>query len=142
MAVGLEVSYIDVNGVPATNRLSIDAAANAATVAQQLKQLTNCKIVAANILTPVDISGLTSNTASATNNESAKFKMAISLTGPIPAGATRRPGTIIQVPAPVGTLINGASGDPTLAAFTALLAHVTTNRGEVLDTVKSVNYIR
>lgn len=142
MAVGLEISYLDVNGVPATNRLSIDAAANAAAVAALLKALTNAKIVSANILTPVDISGLAGNAAAAANVESAKFKMAISLTGPIPAGATRRPGTIIQVPAPLGTLINGTSGDPANAAFTALLTHVQTNRGETLDTVKSVNYVR
>jgi len=142
MAVELEISYLDVNGESATNSVSIDAAANAAATVQLFKNTSNCRVVKASIITPVDISGLTGNTSAAANVESAKFKMAVSLSGPIPSGATQRPRVTFQIPAPLGTLINGRSGDPANAAFTAFLAHVVSNRGEVLDTVDSVNYVR
>jgi hypothetical protein len=140
MASGMTVSYRDVNGITASNRFAIGDPADGPSLLAALDALTNAAIVESNTLTPVDLTGLSA--ASATNNESAKFKMAITMSGPIPTGGTVRPKVIIQIPAPLGTLINGLSGDPTNALFTALLAFITTNRGETLDKVDSVNYVR
>lgn len=140
MAVEMSVSYLDINGVSAKNVFAADDDAAAAALIPLLDALTNAKINAASYATPLDVSG--TSAASATNVESAKFKMAITMSGPIPAGGTQRPRVTLQIPAPLGTLINGLSGDPTNAAFTALLPYVVTNRGETLDRVDSVNYVR
>jgi hypothetical protein len=140
MAVELSVSYTDVNGVSAKNVFAVADAAGGAALLPLLDALSNAKISSAAVATPLDVSAL--GAAAAANNESAKFKMAITFSGAIPAGGTRRPRVTIQIPAPVGTLINGESGDPTNAAFTALLPYVKTSHGEAVDTVESVNYVR
>lgn len=142
MAVLLEVSWRDVNKVPASNRVSVDDAAAAATLLAKLKTLSNAEIEAAYILTPLDISGLAGNVAAANNVETAKTKMKITMSGPIPAGATARPTVTLGIPAPKGTYINGLEGDPTNADITALLTDVVSNRGETLNTVERVAYGR
>ena len=142
MAVLLEVSYIDAQGETSTNEFTVADLQAADFVLPKLKKLTNCKIIGARLIQPVNISTLANNTATAANVESAKFKMAISMTGPFAVGATAAPSVTLQIPAPVGTYVNGLSGDPTNADITTLLAEVLSNRGEPLDTVRRVSYVR
>jgi len=142
MAVELEVSYIDINGNTSTNSVAVDDLEGAGFLLPKLKKLTNCKILSARLVQPVDISGVLSNVAVASNVESAKFKMAISMTGPLSTGATSAPNVTIQIPAPVGTYVNGLSGDPTNADITTLLAEIRSNRGETLDTIRKVSYVK
>lgn len=141
MAQILEVSYLDAQGVVRTGEYTVADLESAEFLLPKLKKLTNCKIQSANLIQPVPLDGITSNVAVAANVESAKFKMGISMTGPRAVGATAAPSVNIQIPAPVGTYINGLSGDPTNADITTLLAEILSNRGETLDTVRKVSYV-
>lgn len=141
MAVELTVNYLDVNGETASNTCTVADMAAAVALLPKLKKLTNAAIVSASISTPVDISGVNNNTASNANNESAKFKMAVQMKGPKAAGATAAPSVKLEIPAPVGTYVNAKTGDPANADIQALLAQVLSNRGEALNTVKSVKYM-
>lgn len=138
----MTISYRDVNGVEATNRFTVADATAAAAALAKFKALTNAKIIDASYATPLDISGITGNTAAAANVESAKFKCAITLSGAIPTGGTSRPTVTLQIPAPLGSLVNAGTGDITNALVTTLLTTVQSNRGETLDTVDSVNFVR
>lgn len=142
MSVLLTISYQDINGVGSTNSFTV--ADNAAAVAScaAIKKLTNCKIMSAALATPVDISGVANNNAAANNVESAKFKMAVHLSANPPAGATARPGVTLKIPAPVGTYINGLTGDPANPDIVALLATVQSNRGEAMTKVDKVLYVK
>jgi hypothetical protein len=140
MAVEVSISWFDANGDTASNSFTVADAAAAASALAALHAISNAGVSAASYATPLDLAGLT--TPVAANVESAKFKMAITMSGDKPVGATARPKVILQVPAPIGTLINGKSGDPANVAFTALLPLIKTNRGETLNKIDSVNYIR
>jgi hypothetical protein len=142
MAIRMTISYRDVNGVEATNRFTVADATAAAAALAKFKALTNAKIIEAFTSTPLDITGLSGNTALQANVESAKFKCAISMSGPIPTGGTRRPTVSLQIPAPLGSLVNSTSGDITNALVTTLLSTVLSDRGETLDTVDAVNFVR
>ena len=148
MAQLLTVSYLDVNGESGSNRFYIDAAADAATVCADLKALTNCQITEANILSPVDISTLANNTApTAANVESALFKASVTLEGPqVGAGGTNTGApnarVTIQIPAPVGDLVNGMTGNPKDPRLTALLGKIVSNHGDAMTSVRSVKYVR
>jgi hypothetical protein len=140
MAVELSVTWQDVNGLTSTERFAVVDAANAALVLPKLKLLSNAKIVSAAINTPLDITGLANNNAASANVETARTKMNIGLSGNKPAGATARPKTRLGIPAPVGSYINGLSGDVTNADIVALLANVVSNRGEAMTKVDRVAY--
>lgn len=142
MSVEVAVSWLDAQGESATNTYTVDDAAAALASVILLKALSNAKILAATYSTPIDLATVPSNNAVAANVESAKFKMAVQLSGDKPANATARPGVKLLIPAPLGSLINGLSGDPTNAAFTALLAQIRSNRGETLNKVDRVAYVR
>lgn len=142
MAVEVTISYLDVNGDGATNKYASTDAASAAASIAKFKALTNAKIIEASYSTPIDISGLTGNTAAAANLETVKAKVAITMSGPKPTGATRRPSVTLQIPAPLGSLVNGATGDTSNALITTLLSSVLSSRGETLDTVERVAYVR
>lgn len=142
MSVEVVVSWLDAQGSTASNTFTSADAAAALSAVTLLKLLSNAKIIAANYSTPLDLTGIAANNAVAANVESAKFKMAVQLSGDKPANATARPGVKLLVPAPVGSLINGLTGDPTNAAFTNLLAQIQSNRGETLNRVDRVAYVR
>src|SRR5690242_13343093 len=141
MAVSLNISMLDANGETAKVGPTIGDAANAVTVAQHIENMSNAKTLKADISTPVDISGLTGNTATAANVESAKFKARLTYSGPIPAGGTRRVRTSILVPAPHGALVDGLSGDLTNADAVALAALLTDELGNPMDILESIEYV-
>jgi hypothetical protein len=142
MAVELSVTYTDINGATSTSDFSVVDAASANAVLPKLKALTNARITAANILTPLDITTIPANTAVAANNETVRVKMSISMSGVKPVGATATPKVRLGIPAPKGTYINGEVGDPTNADITSLLANIVSNRGEVLTQVNRVAYAK
>lgn len=141
-AVDLSVSWQDVNGVKAKNTPHILDTAGPAAVCQALANLSNAAIIGAKISTPVTISGLTSNTATNTNVESAKFKMRLSYSGPIPAGGAERAKCSVEVPAPLGTVINGLSGDLTNSDALALIPLLCDTWGNPMDTLDKIEYVR
>lgn len=142
MAVLCTISYVDAQGQNATNEASVADAAGALALAIALKKLTNCQIVSVSVQTPVDISSIPSNTASAANVESALFKMVLSFSAAPPAGATRRPTTTLQVPAPVGSYVNGLTGDPNNADIVAVRDLLKSSQGVQMTKVDKVAYVR
>ena len=86
MAVEGDYSWLDVNGLGASNRIWANNAAGASTLAGLLKKLSNAKLRAAGYRTPIDISAIDPNAAAAANVETARTKMVITLSAPPLAG--------------------------------------------------------
>lgn len=138
MAVGLEVSYTDFYGKVKRGRYTVADAAAAGGALQTLANLTNASITQANLLTPVDISGLTNNTPQNLNFSAAEAQASISMSGAIPAGATRRPRVTIRVPAFIATFVTtGDEVNTSAPEVQALLTNLLSNRGETLNRVDS-----
>jgi hypothetical protein len=140
MAGEAELSYVDVNGITAANRFVVDDEAAAAAALALFKKLTNARITRARFSTPVDVSGVPANAAAAANVETARAKMIITLSAPPADAGLPRQTVTLQIPAPVGTYINGLTGDPTNADIVALLGVVRTSTGAVCDKVEKVAY--
>lgn len=142
MAVEGNFSWQDVNGIPATNRFWLEDGAAASAMAITIKKLSNAKLKGVSYSTPVDISGLAANNAVAANVETARAKMAITLSAPPLGAGLPRQTVTIQIPAPVGTYINGLTGDPNNADIQALVGVVLTQAGTPTDAVDRVAYVK
>lgn len=135
-------SWLDVNGLGASNRLWAADDVAVATLAGQLKKLSNARLKSASYSTQVDISGIAGNAAAAANNETARAKMVITLSAPsVSAGGPRQTVTV-QVPAPVGIYINGLTGDITNPDIQALVGVVLTQAGTATDRIDRVAYAK
>jgi hypothetical protein len=135
-------SWVDVNGQPASNRLWATNSAGVASLAAKLKKLSNAKLKNAAVTTPVDISGISGNTAAAANVESARFKMIITASAPPVSAGGRRQIVTIEIPAPVGSYVNGLSGDTQNADIQALLDDLYTQAGTACDSIDKVAYAK
>ena len=142
MTYQLEIRWQDAQGLRVNERFSVGDATLPGDVLTAFKKLSNAKIISASQITPVDVSGLIGNTAAASNVETARQKMVVSMSGPVPLAGSTRPKVRIGIPAPVGTYINGLFGDPTNADIAALKSLVVTNQGNNLDTVDRVFYAK
>lgn len=107
MAVSVEISYVDVFGKVKRGRATVADAAGATALMPLLKALTNCQIASANLLTPVDLTGVSGNTAANADMSSAEAQARINLTGAIPTGGTRKARTSVTIPAFKGSLVTG-----------------------------------
>lgn len=141
-AAEVSISYMDVNGLGASNRFWVADDGDAAGLPALLKKLTNAQIKNASYATPIDISGLASNNAVAANNESAEFKMAITFSAPPLGAGLPRQTVTIQIPAPVGSYVNGQTGDPNNADIQALVGLISTRAGTPTNQVDRVAYVR
>lgn len=135
-------SWIDVNGLGANNRLWAADSAGVASLAAKLKKLSNARLKNAATVAPVDISGIAPNAAAAANIETARQKMIITLSAPAVSAGGRRQIVTIEVPAPVGTYINGLTGDTQNADIQALLGDVYTQAGTLCTAVDRVAYAK
>lgn len=135
-------TWIDVNGLGASNRVWTTDDASAAALAAALKKLSNARLKGAAISTPVDISGIAPNAAAAANLETARAKMVITLSAPAVSDGGPRQTVTIQVPAPVGTYINGLTGDTQNVDIQALVGVVLTQAGTATTAVDRVAYAK
>lgn len=135
-------SWIDVNGLGASNRLWAADDAGVASLAALLKKLSNARLKSASVSTQVDISGIAANAAAAANNETARAKMVITLSAPSVSDGGPRQTVTVQVPAPVGTYINGLTGDINNADIQALVGVVLTQAGTATDRIDRVAYAK
>lgn len=142
MAVEAAISWLDVNGQGASNRMWVADGAAATGLALLLKPLSNAKMKGASYSTPLDISGIDPNAAVAANVETARTKMAITLSAPPLGAGLPRQTVTIQIPAPVGTYINGLTGDTQNADIQALVGVVLTSAGTPTDAVDRVAYVK
>lgn len=135
-------SWLDVNGVGAKNSIWSANSADVAAIAAALKKLSNAKLNEARVSEPVDITGIANNGAAAANVETARTKMVITLSAPpVSAGGSRQTVTI-QVPAPVGTYINGLTGDTQNPDIQALVGKVLTQAGTATTAIDRVAYAK
>lgn len=141
MAFLLELSFRDVNGLVADRTCYINQESDAPAVIKDFDDCTNALITSARILTPVPLQTITGNNATNDNVETAKCKAKISLRG-ADAGSLADPFATahISIPAPIGSLINGKSGDVTNGALQSLKTKVLSKNGVQMDTVTKVTY--
>lgn len=143
MAFLLDVTFQDINQRESISGVWINTEGDAEGVLAAMKAASNAKILRATISTPVPLVTLTDNIPAAANVETATSKAIVSMRGADAASsgvpfATARVG----IPAPIGTLINGLSGDATDAELQSLKSKVLSKTGVQMDQVTSVKYSR
>jgi len=143
MAFLLDVTFQDVNQLESTSSMWIEAETDAIDVIQALKAASNAKITRATISTPVPLLTITNNSPTNDNVETATSKALVSMRG-ADAGSSGKPFATARVgiPAPIGSLINGQSGDATNAELQALKSHVISKTGVQMDQITRVVYNR
>jgi hypothetical protein len=141
LARKLTVSFQDVNGIFAATHFWCNDLVTAIAAMQSLANLSNAQIVGGYLAQPIDLAGVTGNTASNANVETARTKAIISLSGAdLGSVAAPRQSMRIAVPAPVGSIINGINGDPAGALVTPFIGKTTTNSGVLTDRIDRVYY--
>jgi hypothetical protein len=140
MAGLVTVEWVDVNGIHARNSVYTPDVVGALGVVTHLKALSNARILSALFSIPLDLTTLSGNTAVAANVETARAKATVIMSADPAAAGLPRPKVHFEIPAPIGTLINGLSGDKTNTDIVALLSDIVTNRGETLNLVDNIIY--
>lgn len=143
MAFLLEIDFRDVNGKTASRSCYINQESDAPLVVKMFDDCSNALITAARILTPVPLQLITGNSATNDNVETAKTKAKVKLRG-ADAGSLAQPFdyVTISIPAPIGTLINGQSGDVSNSELQSLKTKVLSRAGVQMDTIEKVYYSR
>jgi hypothetical protein len=143
MAFLLDVTFQDVNQLESKSSMWIDSEADSVAVLAALKAASNAKILRATLSTPVPLVTITNNDATAANVETATSKAIISMRG-ADAASSGEPFAHVRVgiPAPIGSLINGLSGDVTNAEVQSLKTKVLSKSGVQMDVVESIKYNR
>lgn len=142
MAVLVRIVYEDVNGEQAENRFWAQDPIWAKNSLYSFNYLSNAKIIEASYSVPLDISDLPNNVAVAENVETVKTKMAVTMSGPPPQPGLFRPTVTLQIPAPLGELVNGLESDTQIVEIQELLNVVLDDRGQPLDRVDRVAYAK
>lgn len=108
-----------------------------------LKAASNAKISKAWVSTPVPLTTITNNDAVAENVETVTTKALIKMRG-ADTGSAANPfaRVTIGIPAPIGTLINGETGDVSNAEIQSLKVKVLSNTGVQMSVVERIQYSR
>lgn len=143
MAFLLSVDWQDAQGEDSTTSQWLVDEGDAQDVLDALKAASNAKITAARISTPVPLTTITDNTASAANVETVKTKAKVKFRG-ADVGSTGKPFAYVTIgiPAPKGDLINSKYGDVTNAELQSLKVKIQSESGVSMDTVESITYGR
>jgi hypothetical protein len=143
MAFLLDVTFQDINQLESRSSMWVDTEENVQAVLDALKLASNAKITKASLSTPVPLVTITNNDAVAANVETATQKAIIQMRG-ADAASSGEPfaHARIGIPAPIGSLINGLSGDVTDAEVQSLKSKVLSKTGVQMDTVESIRYSR
>lgn len=143
MAFLVEIDFKDVNGDTSSSSAYVATKADGLSFIQQMDAKSNALVLEARILTPVPLQTITNNDAAAANVETVKTKAKIRMRG-FDTGSLANPvaHTTIGIPAPIGTLINGKTGDNTNADVVALATHVLSEHGVQMTAVERIKYSR
>lgn len=143
MAYLLDVTFQDINQVESVSSLWVNVETDVTDVIAAMKAASNAKILRATLSTPVPLIAITNNIPTAANVETATSKAIVSMRG-ADAGSSGKPFATARVgiPAPIGTLINGESGDTTDAELQSLKSKVLSKTGVQMDQITSVKYNR
>lgn len=143
MAYLLDVFFQDINQKESTSSLWVNVETDVPDVLAAMKAASNAKILRATLSTPVPLIALTDNIPTAANVETATSKAIVSMRG-ADAGSSGKPFATARVgiPAPIGSLINGQSGDVSDAELQSLKSKVLSKTGVQMDQITSVKYSR
>lgn len=143
MSYLLHISWIDVNGLTGTSSAWVASTDDGLTVAKAFKAASNAKITAAELRETVPLQTITNNDPTAANVETAKTKAKIRMKG-ADAGSLAAPFAYVTVgiPAPIGTLINGLTGDTSNTDANNLTSHVLSPSGVQMATIDKIYYGR
>lgn len=143
MAFLLDVTFQDVNQLESKSSMWVNTEADVPSVLVALKAASNAKILKATLSTPVPLISITNNDAVEANVETATSKAIIQMRG-ADAGSSGEPfaHARIGIPAPIGSLINGLSGDINNAEVQSLKTKVLSKTGVQMDVVESIRYNR
>lgn len=143
MAFLLDVVFQDINQLQSRSSMWIANDTDAPSVLTALKAASNAKIVKASLSTPVPLTTITNNDATAANVETATCKAILAMRG-ADAGSSGEPfaHARVGIPAPIGTLINGLSGDITNAEAQSLMTKVLSKTGVQMAVIESIKYSR
>jgi hypothetical protein len=143
MAFLLDVTFQDINQLESKSSMWVNTEENVPDVLDALKAASNAKILKATLSTPVPLTTITNNDAVAANVETATSKAIIQMRG-ADAGSSGEPFAHVRigVPAPIGTLVNGLSGDITNSEVQSLKTKVLSKTGVQMDVVESIKYNR
>jgi len=143
MALLISSFWRDVNGEEVELGFWVADLAGAQTALEHIDAVSNAKLIRADVSTPVPLQTIINNDAAAANVETARCKAKIKMRG-ADTGSLAAPfdEATVSIPAPIGTLINGKSGDPTNADVVGLVSHVLSDSGVQMTSVKSITYSR
>jgi hypothetical protein len=143
MAYLLDVTFRDINQLESISSVWVNVETDVDNVVAAMKAASNAKIVRATLSTPVPLVTLTNNQPAAANVETATSKAIVSMRG-ADAGSSGKPFATARVgiPAPIGTIINGQSGDVSDAELQSLKSKVLSKTGVQMDQITSVKYSR
>jgi len=142
MAVEVNITFKDVNGDEGQTSFWSDTAANAQAALELFGPLTNAEVIKASYSTPLDITGAWNVAAAAANVETCRSKVKVQFEGAADGGFQAFDRTTLSIPAPVGDLINGASGNPTDARLVGLIPLVFSVHGTAMTVISSVKYAK
>lgn len=142
MAVEVEVTFVDVNGVESRTSFWSPTAANAQSAIELFGPITNCEVIKASYNTPLDITGAWNHVAANANVETARTKVKVEMEGAASGGAAPFAKTTLSIPAPLGSLIDGAAGSPTDARLVGLIPLVVSAHGDAMTEIRSVRYAK
>jgi hypothetical protein len=143
MAKNLTVVFRDVNGQTGRTRFWCNNEAEAALALQNLKNLSNAQVVGAYMAQPIDISSLAGNTASNGNVETARAKAKVRMRGADSGSVAAKIAYVtFEIPAPLGSLINGLVGDPANNLLTPFINKVHSTSGVTMTAIDKVFYAR
>lgn len=143
MAFRVEIDFVDANGDEASTSFYVGQSGDAATAIQIIDAHTNALIKSARLITPIPLQTITNNDAVAASNESVRTKAKVKMRG-ADLGSLADPYdyVTVSIPAPIGTLINGQSGDVNNAEIQALVGKCLSDSGVTMDTVTSIKYAK
>lgn len=143
MAYLLDVTFQDINQQESVSSMWVNVETDVTAVIAALKAASNAKILRATLSTPVPLIAITNNIPAAANVETVTSKALIYMRG-ADAGSSGRPfaTAVVGVPAPIGSLINGASGDVSDAEVQSLKSKVLSKTGVQMDQVTAIKYNR
>lgn len=143
MAYLLDVTFQDINQLESKSSMWVNVETDVTAVIAALKAASNAKILRATLSTPVPLIAITNNTAAAANVETATSKAVIQMRG-ADAGSSGEPfaHARVGIPAPIGTLINGLTGDINNAEAQSLMTKVLSKTGVQMDVIETIKYSR
>lgn len=143
MSYLLDVTFQDINQLESVSSLWVNVETDVAAVLDAMKLASNAKIQRATLSTPVPLVTITNNIPAAANVETATSKAIVAMRG-ADAGSSGRPfaTATVGIPAPIGSLINGQSGDVSDAELQSLKSKILSKTGVQMDQVTSVKYNR